>query len=120
MKYGIWILIIVALLFILGRIVLNINKPYQNVTSEELQPLLDSLDNPLLLDVRTPKEVDEGAIPGYVHMDYYSKSFRDELRTLEKGKPIIIYCHCQSPHSKFSYRRIFFLLFNPVGPRLWY
>jgi len=51
-------------------------------------------DNPdfVLLDMRTPAEVEAGHISGAVMLDYYSASFRDDLATLDRELIYLIYC----------------------------
>ena len=48
----------------------------------------------VLIDLRTPAEVAEGVIPWVkLNLDYYSKDFLDKLKTLDKNKKYLIYCH---------------------------
>ncbi len=46
-----------------------------------------------IIDLRTPKEYNEGHIPNAVNIDFYSRQFRLELDSLDKGKTYLIYCH---------------------------
>jgi len=46
----------------------------------------------LLLDVRTPKEVAEGKIPGATNIDYYSDQFKEDVAKLDKDQPVMVYC----------------------------
>jgi len=50
------------------------------------------LQDPAIIDVRTPREYLAGHIPGSVNLDYYSSIFLDSLRALDKDKSYIIYC----------------------------
>jgi len=57
--------------------------------------LLESkLDQPdfVLLDIRTPAEVEAGHLGGAVMIDYYSESFRDQLEQLDRSLTYLIYC----------------------------
>lgn len=54
--------------------------------------VLDSLDNEILLDVRTPEETKEGIIPGALTIDFHSPDFQKQLEGLDKSRPIAVYC----------------------------
>jgi len=45
-----------------------------------------------LIDVRTPKEFNNGHIEDAVNINYYDKDFMDQMSTLDKNKDIYIYC----------------------------
>jgi rhodanese-related sulfurtransferase len=45
-----------------------------------------------ILDVRTPQEYAGGHLSGAINLDFYSKSFRNELNQLDKNKTYLIYC----------------------------
>ncbi len=50
-------------------------------------------ENAVILDVRTPEEVEEGFIPGAIHLDIYrGQEFLDELEKLDKEKHYYVYC----------------------------
>lgn len=46
----------------------------------------------IIIDVRTPQEFAAGYIKNAINMDYHSRTFRDELRKLDKDKTYIVYC----------------------------
>lgn len=48
--------------------------------------------NFVILDIRTPKEFKTGHLQGAVLLDYYSKTYTNELRRLDKTKTYLIYC----------------------------
>ncbi len=58
-----------------------------NITYEELANLPE---NTVMLDVRTEAEYELGAVPGSVNVPV--DSLRDEIDTLDKTKPYIVYC----------------------------
>jgi len=69
--------------------------PYGVITSQQAAGVLLALqDDPefVLLDIRTPSEVEAGHIPGAVNLDFYSPSFRDDLDALDRDKIYLIYC----------------------------
>ncbi|WP_163383068.1 Ca2+-dependent phosphoinositide-specific phospholipase C [Cyclobacterium jeungdonense] len=47
---------------------------------------------PLVLDVRTQAEVDEGMIAGAQHIDFMQADFSQKIEKLEKGQPVFVYC----------------------------
>lgn len=48
--------------------------------------------NPLVLDVRTQAEVDEGIIPGASHIDFLQDDFGRRIEGLDKDRPVLVYC----------------------------
>ena len=46
----------------------------------------------IILDLRTPREFKSGHIGKAILLDYYSKTFTDELKRLDKSKIYLIYC----------------------------
>ena len=49
-------------------------------------------DNFVVLDIRTPAEFEAGHLPNSIMIDFYSNSFADELKQLDKTKTYLIYC----------------------------
>jgi len=46
----------------------------------------------IILDVRTPREFKSGHIEKAILLDYYSKIYTEELKSLDKTKTYLIYC----------------------------
>ena len=46
----------------------------------------------IILDVRTPREFKGGHIERAILLDYYSKTYPDKLKNLDKTKTYLIYC----------------------------
>lgn len=46
----------------------------------------------VLLDVRTPGEVNKGAIEGSKNIDFFDDDFEAKVNQLDKTKPVYIYC----------------------------
>lgn len=64
-----------------------------NLSQDEWTAQLEKDDNAVILDVRTPEEVDEGYIPNAIHIDFYlGQEFLDELQKLDKTKHYYVYC----------------------------
>lgn len=61
------------------------------ITVDEFYEQRDAMDV-IVLDVRTPVEVEQGNIPGAIHIDYYDDNFQQELEELDKSKAYLVYC----------------------------
>jgi rhodanese-related sulfurtransferase len=48
--------------------------------------------NFVLLDVRTPKEFAQERIRGAVEIDFHSRTFREQVAGLDRGKTYLVYC----------------------------
>lgn len=46
----------------------------------------------VLLDVRTPDEVNAGAAPGSENIDFYDPEFRSKISSLDKDETYFLYC----------------------------
>jgi rhodanese-related sulfurtransferase len=53
-----------------------------------------------ILDIRTPGEFQSGHIPKSILIDFYSKSFVDQLARLDKEKTFLIYCRTGNRSTK--------------------
>ena len=76
---------------------------FESVTPKEAAALIqENKANPnfVILDVRTPKEFQEGHIEGAINLDYYSETFLDDLDHLDKTKIYLIYCRTGSRSGK--------------------
>jgi len=54
----------------------------------------------IILDVRTPKEWAQGTIKGAVKMNFFDADFTNQIETLDKTKPIYVYCKAGGRSSK--------------------
>ena len=45
-----------------------------------------------LIDVRTPEEVNAGAIEGSTNIDFNAAEFKEKMAKLDKSKPVFVYC----------------------------
>ena len=70
--------------------------PYYGViiSQQTVDVILALQDDPefVLLDIRTPAEVEASHISGAVNLDFYSAAFRDDLAALDRDKVYLIYC----------------------------
>ena len=64
-----------------------------DLSQEEWVEQLQNDDNAVILDVRSPQEVEEGYIAGAVNIDIYlGQGFLEELQKLDKSKNYYVYC----------------------------
>ena len=73
----------------------------KDVTVEEMQTLLQ-MDQVQLVDVRTPEEYSTGFIANAQNIDYFSPTFDEDIKKLDKEKPVIVYCKSGLRSSKCS------------------
>ena len=76
---------------------------FKDVTPKEASALIQkNNENPefIILDVRTPEEFANGHIENAVNLDYYVKTFLDDLDRLDKTKTYLIYCRTGSRSGK--------------------
>jgi len=69
--------------------------PYGEISPDEAVAVILALEeNPefVLLDIRTPAEVEAGHLPGAVNIDFRSSSFATDLDPLDRGGIYLIYC----------------------------
>jgi rhodanese-related sulfurtransferase len=67
----------------------------QTISPRQFKALLDRHQGDpdvVLLDVRTPKEYEEGHIEGALLVDYYSSDYVERIKALDRGKTYLIYC----------------------------
>ncbi|NND32693.1 MAG: rhodanese-like domain-containing protein [Saprospiraceae bacterium] len=62
------------------------------INSIELKEKMERNDPLRLIDVRTPAEVAQGALPGAINIDFRSADFAEQISTLPKGEPYLVYC----------------------------
>ncbi len=63
-----------------------------NLDAKGFKESMAATPDAVLLDVRTPGEVEEGAIPGAVNIDYNAPDFGEKISGMDKTKPYYVYC----------------------------
>jgi rhodanese-related sulfurtransferase len=85
-------------LFVLASAVTLMAK-VKNINTKKAYELIEKRDGDsdfVILDVRTPKEFNEGHIENAVNIDFYADAFPDELDGLDRNKSYLIYCRSGS------------------------
>ncbi|HMQ68907.1 MAG TPA: DUF6132 family protein [Ignavibacteria bacterium] len=73
---------------------------YVNISAEEMKTLTED-SNYVIVDVRTPSELESGYIPGTdVFLDFNKAELEDEIDKLDRSKNYIIYCHSGNRSAK--------------------
>ncbi|MDG1570715.1 rhodanese-like domain-containing protein [Robiginitalea sp. M366] len=64
-----------------------------DLTQEQWAAKAQADPEAVILDVRTDQEVEEGIIPGAIHLDFYQGAgFLEEIDKLDKAKSYYVYC----------------------------
>jgi len=77
----------------------------QLITSEEMREI-SKLEGMQLVDVRTPKEYENGHIPNAQNIDFLDAKFEANIQRLNTSKPVIIYCQRGSRSAKCASKLI--------------
>ncbi len=64
----------------------------EDVDVAKFSELLATLDNPILLDVRSDGEWAEGHLPNASYIPFQSPDFTQQLAALDKNRPVLVYC----------------------------
>jgi len=75
------------------------------VTVEEMKEI-SKLEWMQLVDVRTPEEYATGHIPNAQNIDFLDAEFEMNIQSLDKSKPVIIYCQRGSRSAKCASKLI--------------
>ena len=62
------------------------------VDSDRAEELIGSVDDLVVLDVRTPEEFAAGVLPGAILIDINNPSFTSEVSELDPERPYLVYC----------------------------
>lgn len=97
----------------------------QSVSPRQFKALLDQHQGDpdvVLLDIRTPKEFEDGHIQGAVLLDFYSSDYVDRLKALDRTKTYLIYCRSGNRSGKslaifdkLGFRRVYNLDPGVIG-----
>lgn len=65
---------------------------YFDVLAPSAKAYLKANPKVIVLDVRTAREFQSGHLPNAINMDVMQSSFSNKLKTLPKGKTVVLYC----------------------------
>jgi rhodanese-related sulfurtransferase len=75
-----------------SMIILQNTPIFKVVSSKEFKTLM-SKKGAQLIDVRTPKEYNDGHIGAAKNIDFYGSTFKSQMEKLDRNKPVLLYCH---------------------------
>ncbi len=64
----------------------------KHVNAQEASTLLAAMPETIVLDVRTPKEIQGGHIEGAKFANFYDADFAEQLTKLDRQTPYLIHC----------------------------
>lgn len=64
----------------------------ERLSPKEFRKKLNGTSDALVLDIRTPQEINKGYLKGAVFMDFYDSTFKQQVNNLDKDKPVFVYC----------------------------
>ena len=88
-------ILIICLGFVLHSLRAQESTRVKAVSAKEAADLIEKhkVDNDFaILDIRTPGEFQSGHLANSILIDFYSKTFADQLSRLDKEKTFLIYC----------------------------
>jgi len=77
----------------------NLVNDVELVTAEEMKELSE-IEEVQWVDVRTPANLKDGFIANSQNIDYNSPTFVQEIESLDKSKPVIVFCNSGDLSSK--------------------
>ncbi|WP_052747841.1 rhodanese-like domain-containing protein [Geoglobus ahangari] len=99
MKRMVALLLIITSILVAGCIQNAGNKNeenrYKDITVDEAYRMIEEHagnSSFVIIDVRTPKEYEEGHIPGAINIDVFGRNFRKKLEELDLNKTYLVYC----------------------------
>ncbi len=64
----------------------------ETVSPQAAADLIAAEPAPVVLDIRTPDEFNQGHLEGAVNIDFYESTFASDLDTLDKDAHYVVYC----------------------------
>ena len=62
------------------------------IDATQFKSKIGELENPQLIDVRTPEEYSSGHIPNAINININDSEFEQKIENLDKNEPILVYC----------------------------
>jgi len=83
------------------------------ISIADFKTKLANTPNAQLIDVRTPAEVSNGTLKDATNMDFRAADFVTQINTLDKSKPVFIFCQSGGRSGK-GYKKMKDLGFSEV------
>lgn len=83
------------------------------ISITDFKTKLANTPNAQLIDVRTPAEVSNGTLENAINMDFSATNFETQINTLDKSKPVFIFCQSGGRSGK-GYKRMKDMGFSEV------
>lgn len=64
----------------------------ESISVDDFQKKMSEKQNAQLIDVRTPQEYAQGHLKNARNIDYNGSDFENQLNSLDKSKPVLVYC----------------------------
>lgn len=87
--------VLFTIAFILGSCANSTNSTNSTqtlVSAQEFETAINSADNPVILDVRTPGEYEGGHIANAMNVDWNGSDFDSQIASIDKDAPVYVYC----------------------------
>lgn len=91
---------------------------YKDISVSEFKKGIDTNPNAVIIDVRTPEEIEESCIDNHIAINIMDATFLDKIEQLDKSKTYYIYCRSgnRSGHAcRIMASRGFGELYNLAG-----
>ena len=83
------------LLYAILLVIVNLGIAKAQITDLNLEKFVEKIKTTpkhQLLDVRTPREWEQGKIASSNFINYQDVTFKDQLKKLDKSQPVFVYC----------------------------
>lgn len=67
-------------------------KNYKNVNVNKAEEIINTAEDVVVLDVRTPQEFKDGHIENAINIDIFSDDFDAQVEQLDKSKTYVVIC----------------------------
>lgn len=77
--------------------------PFKNIDVAQMKAVAENLGkDQVIIDVRTPDEINKGYIQGTMNINFYLADFEDKIKALDKDKEYYVYCRSGGRSAKAS------------------
>ena len=89
--------VILSLVFVFSCELINTTE-ISMISESDFVEIQDS--DYILIDVRTKDEFDLGHIDSAINLDFYSDTFQNDILSIDKNLPIVLYCRTNNRSTK--------------------